>query len=82
MQSKRIESVLAISKQYGCLPSEVLGIDDAYTAFCFNEACMSILYRLMNDEKPFYIEQDSNKDKPKNYKNFEDFYKNIYGGER
>lgn len=43
---------------------------------------MSILYRLMNDEKPFYIEQDSNKDKPKNYKNFEDFYKNIYGGER
>ena len=32
-----------MSKQYGCLPSVILGIEDSYTAFCFNEACCEIL---------------------------------------
>lgn len=65
-----------MSKQYGCLPSVILGIEDSYTAFCFNEACCEILARLQNDEKPYYIEQA---EEPKRYSNFKDFYK-AYGG--
>lgn len=42
-----------MSKQYGCLPSVILGIEDSYTAFCFDEACCEILARLQNDEKPY-----------------------------
>ncbi|WAX12104.1 hypothetical protein CS266P2_00001 [Clostridium phage CS266P2] len=68
-----------MSKQYGCLPSVILGIEDSYTAFCFNEACCEILARLQNDEKPYYIEQREQAEEPKHYSNFKDFYK-AYGG--
>ena len=66
-----------MSKQYGCLPSQILGIEDNYTAFCFNEACCEIMLRIQNDEKPIYIED--REQKQKEYSNFKDFYKQ-YGG--
>ena len=68
-----------MSKQYGCLPSVILGIEDGYTAFCFNEECCEILARLQNDEKPYYIEHREQAEEPKHYSNFKDFYK-AYGG--
>lgn len=68
-----------MSKQYGCLPSSILGIEDSYTAFCFNEACCEIIVRLQNDEEPYYIEQREQELEPKHYNNFKDFYK-TYGG--
>lgn len=68
-----------MSKQYNCLPSEIMGIEDSYTAFCFNEACLEIIVRLQNEEKPFYIEQREQAEEPKHYNNFKDFYK-TYGG--
>ena len=49
-----------MSKQYNCLPSEILGIEDDYTAFCFNEACMNIIIHLESGEKPRYIENKKN----------------------
>lgn len=33
-------------------PSEVMGIEDAYTAFCFDEACADIVKRIKDGEKP------------------------------
>lgn len=68
-----------MSKQYSCLPSEILGIDDSYTAFCFDEACCEIINRIMNEEKPIYIEQrlEQKAEKPKHYNNFKDFYKTV-----
>lgn len=33
-------------------PSEVMGIDDVYTAFCFDEACALIITKLNDKEKP------------------------------
>lgn len=33
-----------------CRPSELLGIDDLYTAFCFDEACAYIIKRISQDE--------------------------------
>lgn len=68
-----------MSKLYGCLPSTILGIDDDYTAFCFNSACANILVRIQNDEKPHYIEHKAEQEEPKHYENFKDFYKNIGG---
>jgi hypothetical protein len=67
-----------MSKLYNCLPSQLLGIEDDYTAFCFNEACSEIQIRLQNEEKPNYIE-NRKADEPKQYNNFKDFYKQ-YGG--
>lgn len=39
-------------------PSDILGIEDAYTAFCFDEACAYITKRIQDGEKP--IIQDDN----------------------
>lgn len=78
MQDRRIESVLQIAKKFNRLPSEILHIDDEYTAFCFDEACCQILIHLENGEKPTYIERK--KEEPKEYKGFTDFYKEYNGG--
>lgn len=65
-----------MSKQYSCLPSDILGIEDNYTAFCFNEACCEIIERLKNGEKPNYIEyRKEQKAEAKHYNNFGEFYK-------
>lgn len=67
-----------MSKQYCCRPSEMLGIDDGYTAFCFDEACGCILVHLMNEEEANYLEFDEKGEVKKNhYKNFSDFYKQF-----
>lgn len=66
-----------MSKQYNCLPSDILGIEDDYTAFCFNEACCAFMMHLQNNEKPSYVEHENLAEKPKNYSNFSDFYKNF-----
>lgn len=60
-----------MSRQYNCLPSEILGIKDSYTAFCFNEACSFIRAKLDSGEKPLYKTEQ----KKKEYNSFEDFYK-------
>ena len=33
-------------------PSDIMGIEDAYTAFCFDEACADIVNRIKNGEQP------------------------------
>lgn len=65
-----------MSKLYNCLPSDIIGIEDNYTAFCFNEACAEIILRLQNEEKPIYREQEEEQEE---YSNFTDFYKNFGG---
>lgn len=67
-----------MAKQYQCLPSEVMHIEDPYTAYCFDEACSYILLKLSNGEKPTYKVQDEQAEmETKHYKNFKDFYKDI-----
>lgn len=42
-------------------PSNILGIDDEYTSFCFDEACAYIMSKIDNGENPkFVVENDSN----------------------
>lgn len=67
-----------MAKQYQCLPSEIMHIEDPYTAYCFDEACSYILLKLSNGEKPVYKVQDEQAEmETKHYKNFKDFYKDI-----
>lgn len=39
-------------------PSEVMGIDDVYTAFCFDEACALINTKLQNGDEPIFKNED------------------------
>nr|DAH88437.1 MAG TPA: hypothetical protein [Caudoviricetes sp.] len=54
-----------------------MGIEDIYTAFCFNEACAEIMLRLQNEEKPIYREQ--REEEQEEYSNFTEFYKKFGG---
>lgn len=67
-----------MAKQFNCLPSVILNIDDEYTAYCFNEACANLMMRLKADEKPVYREQKKeNENKRNSYSNFSNFYENM-----
>lgn len=68
VESKEILRVLHLSKYYNKLPSEIMAIKDEYTAFCFDEACEEIMYRLSKDEQPVFRSE---------YKSFSDFYKQF-----
>ena len=43
-----------------CRPSDLIGINDSYAAFCFDEACAYIISKMNNDEEP---KVKQNKDK-------------------
>lgn len=57
-----------------CRPSELLEIDDAYTAFCFDEACAFVIKKLEDGEKPILKEEEDSK---KVYSRPSDFYKKF-----
>lgn len=66
-----------MSKQYKCRPSEILSIEDEYTAFCFDEACAEIWAHLMNKETAIYLEDRKENKEVKHYHSFHDFYKTL-----
>lgn len=57
-----------MSKLYKKLPSELIGIEDEYTAFCLNEACMLIQVKIENGESPQFRAK---------YKSFADLYRHY-----
>lgn len=64
------------------MPSEIIGIEDGYTSFCFNEACSFIIAKLESGEKPRYIEYvdiETEREDLKHYSSFKELYK-TYGG--
>lgn len=64
-----------MSRLYNCLPSEIICIDDEYTAYCFNEACALILIRLQKGEKPRFQKERFKGRKDTHFTNFSDMYK-------
>lgn len=42
-----------------CRPSDLLEIPDAYTAFCFDQACAFIVSRLKEGETPIVKEEST-----------------------
>lgn len=43
-----------MAQRYQSRPSEILKIDDNYTAFCFDEACDLIAYNIADGKEPHY----------------------------
>ena len=48
-------------KIYGRMPSEIMRIDDEYTAYCFDEAIAYLIIALEEDKKIRWCEGDSGK---------------------
>ena len=71
-------NIIAIAKRFSQLPSSVINVEDEYTAFCFNEACMLIMSEIESGKEPIWIEDRTKEnEKPKEYNSMEDFYKDI-----
>lgn len=58
-----------------CRPSDLLDIDDAYTAFCFDEVCAFIIKKMQDGETPIIRKDESEKGKV--YSRPSDFYKKF-----
>ena len=43
-----------MAKTYGKRPSELLGVEDPYTAYCFDEVCLYIKHRREAGDTPVY----------------------------
>ena len=54
------------------MPSEILGIDDTYIAYCFNEAC-AYIQKSLEDGKQIIFKT--------HHRSFSDFYKTIERGD-
>lgn len=46
--------MIQLSKLYQIRPSKIVGIEDTYVAYCFDEACAYIQIRIDNEEKPVF----------------------------
>jgi hypothetical protein len=57
--------VLGVAQRYRKLPSEVIGVEESYAAYCFDEACHLIMSRLDAGEEIQFNQ---------NYKTFSDIY--------
>jgi len=71
--SQQILNILAMSKKFGCLPSEVLYIEGEYPSYCFNEACMFLLQAL-EDKKTLRFPK---KETDRHYRSISDYYRDI-----
>ena len=63
-----ILNVIALSKEYKCRPSELMDITDAYTAYCFDEACTYIKAMIDKGIEPIF---------KKKYSSFSEMYKDL-----
>ena len=56
LQSKQIYNLLSICTRFKSRPSEVLGIEHTYWAYCFDEACLMFVEKLEKEEVPKFEE--------------------------
>lgn len=60
-----------------CRPSEIMGIEDLYSAFCFDEACAYIVKQIEDGKEPIFKEKKKDKEGkevPKSYKRASELY--------
>lgn len=66
-----------MSKLYKTRPSELVGIVDVYTSFCFDEACAYITSRIKDGEEPnFTVKENESLEKP-HYSSPREMYNSI-----
>lgn len=61
--------IINLATKFNRLPSEIARLDDEYTAFCFDEACLYIITQLEDKKKPHFRDENYDKDKDKYYLN-------------
>ncbi|AKA70131.1 hypothetical protein [Clostridium scatologenes] len=56
-------STIAIAKQFNKRPSEIIGLDNLYEAFCFDEACLYIINEISkeNSKTPKWNNENTNR---------------------
>lgn len=57
-------SVIAQAKEYGCRPSEIVGIDCKYTAYCFDEAANYIICQIKDKKTPKFDSEEKSRNQP------------------
>lgn len=65
-----------MSKKYSVRPSSLLGIENEYPAYCFDEACVFLMSHL-DEGKKLQFEQEEQKPKKKHYNSVTDFYSSL-----
>lgn len=58
--------MLELANAYQCRPSALMDVEDPYTAYCFDEACVYIVRKINDDKEPTFRA---------NYKSFKDMYR-------
>lgn len=65
-----------MAKMYSCRPSALIGLEDPYTSFCFDEACAYIHMEIVeNNKKPMF--NHLKEDKPQHYTRASEFYRRL-----
>ena len=70
-----------MAKRYRQRPSNIIGVVDEYTAYCFDEACI-FLYDAIEDKKELKFGNGDKSEKlqePKHYTSLSEFYNAIRG---
>lgn len=57
-----------MAARFSTRPSEIMGIEDSYTAYCFDEACAWILGQIESGEEPHYKRE---------FKSFSELYRSL-----
>lgn len=68
VKSNQIIRVINMYEIYKTKPSDLLGIDDPYTAFCFDEACAYIVAQIKDGKEPIF---------KRKYKSMSEMYQEI-----
>lgn len=54
--------LIQMSKTYNSRPSELIGIEDEYTSYCFDEACCYIVNMINDGKEPqFEVKEEGKK---------------------
>lgn len=61
---------MAISVKYNQRPSSIVGIENDYVAFCFDEACIYLMNALANNQKIVFDDDSGDESKPKTIKHY------------
>ena len=72
--SNDIITLLTISNEYKSRPSEIMCIEDEYTAYCFDEACFYILHMIREGKKPKFRKEKNVK---VHYSSFSQLYEDY-----
>ena len=70
-------NVIAMSKLYDVRPSVLLDIPDAYTSYCFDEACAYITSRIKDGEEPDFSVVENNNIEKQHYNSLSDMYASM-----